>query len=406
MTARAPVRHVFDFAARSGDSHDMRVQKRLQVAMAVLSIPVVGLWGLLFVVEGHAQYAVWQLGYCLGTAGMLAFLAVTKRFDVFRVAHPILVMLAPFALHLHLGGFRGSGGALFWSMLAPIAAVMFGQTRHSWRMFAALIALALFGWFREVYAPPATYALSLRERSFHFAFNTIGFIAFLFVSTRYFVTRIEREKARSERLLLNVLPPSVAERLKRDEGVIADRFESATVLFTDIVGFTPLAAKLEAHELVHLLDEIFSAFDAIADRRGLEKIKTIGDAYMLVGGVPDPNPEHAALVAEAALEIREYVARFAHERGLDVSMRIGMHSGEVVAGVIGRRKFTYDLWGDTVNTASRMESHGAAGKIHVSDAAAARLRDGFALEERGAVTVKGKGEMQTFWLVGKKAGAG
>jgi guanylate cyclase len=389
---------LIDFAMLPSDSYDLRLQKRLQVAMALASMPVVGLWGLLFVAGGHARLGLWHAGYIGGTLLLLLHLAVSKRYEVFRLLHPLLVMLAPFGLHFYLGGFRGSGGALLWSLLAPMAGMMFVGARHSWPLFATMIALVGAGWLRDGPWAPAHYQLSPSEVAFHFAFNASGFVAFLYLSTRYFVARIEKEKHRAERLLLNVLPAPIAERLKQGEATIADRYESVTVLFADIAGFTPLAAKLNAHDVVVVLDEIFSAFDAIADRHALEKIKTIGDAYMLVGGLPQRAEDHAQRVARAALEMCGFIERFAAERGFAITMRIGIHSGDVVAGVIGRRKFSYDLWGDTVNTASRMESHGAPGRVHVSEATRARLDGEFHCSERGSIAVKGKGEMRTFWV--------
>jgi adenylate cyclase len=171
-----------------------------------------------------------------------------------------------------------------------------------------------------------------------------------------------------------------------------------TVLFADISHFTILSQRLSPHDLVLLLDEIFSRFDEVADRLGLEKIKTIGDAYMLVGGLPEPSEDHAERVARAALAMRQIVRDVAKQRGFDLSMRIGVHSGAVVAGVIGRRKFAYDLWGDTVNTASRMESHGEVDRIQLSEEANALLAKKFQTLERGTIDVKGKGPMRTFWL--------
>jgi guanylate cyclase len=387
-----------DLAALPGDSHDERLQKRLQVVMALASIPTVGAWGLLFVAEGHARLALFHLGYLLGTVVMLVILGWTKRMSLFRLPHTVLVMAAPFGLHWQTGGYRGSGGAMLWCLLSPIAAMMFLGARRSLPLFLAVMGLGLAGWVREGPLAPAHYELGPDEVAFHFAFNTVGFSAFLYLSTSYFVSRVDFEKARSDRLLLNVLPPLIAERLKKDEGVIADRFEAVTVLFTDIVGFTPLAARLSAREVVLLLDEIFSAFDRLAAEHGLEKIKTIGDAYMLVGGLPTPVDDHAGRVARAALAMRAFVERFSRERGLELSMRIGLHSGEVVAGVIGRSKFSYDLWGDTVNTASRMESHGAPGRVHVSEATRRLLGERFVCTDRGVITVKGKGEMRGYWL--------
>ena len=212
---------------------------------------------------------------------------------------------------------------------------------------------------------------------------------------------LEAEQDRSERLLLNVLPAPIAERLKRHEGVIAEQHDHVTVLFADLVGFTARSAAMEAHELVTLLDRIFSAFDALADAEGLEKIKTIGDAYMVAGGIPDPRPDHAQAVARMALAMRDEIAAIAAstEHGwLDV--RIGIDTGPAVAGVIGQRKFIYDLWGDTVNTASRMESHGVPGGIQVTARTAAALGPGFVVRPRGTIEVKGKGPMETFLLDG------
>jgi class 3 adenylate cyclase len=210
--------------------------------------------------------------------------------------------------------------------------------------------------------------------------------------------RLDAERTRSERLLHNVLPAPVAERLKAGEARIADRFDDATVLFADLVGFTELAQRLSPESLVGALDEIFSAFDDIAARHGLEKIKTIGDAYMVVGGVPTRRADHAEAVAEMALEMRDVIASGRFGDGHQLALRIGLHSGPLVAGVIGKQKFIYDLWGDTVNTASRMESSGLASAIQVTAASEALLRDRFVLERRGPIAVKGKGELET-WLL-------
>ena len=204
------------------------------------------------------------------------------------------------------------------------------------------------------------------------------------------------ERERSERLLLNILPASIAARLKTSEEAIADHSDEVTVLFADIVGFTPLSARKTPQALVQLLDRIFTAFDTLAEMHGLEKIKTIGDAYMAAAGLPERRADHADAAARMAQGMLEAVARIAVETGEALSVRIGLHSGPVVAGVIGRKKFIYDLWGDTVNTASRMESHGVPGAVHCSAATAALLRPGFTLDARAAVQIDGKGEMHTF----------
>ena len=213
---------------------------------------------------------------------------------------------------------------------------------------------------------------------------------------------IAAERARSEALLLNVLPAAIADRLKSGGGIVADGFAAVTVLFADIVSFTTQSARISPLELVEILDEVFTRFDALADRHGLEKIKTIGDAYMAAGGLPLPRADHAQAVAAMALEMQETLTDMHWPGGEPLRLRIGIATGSAVAGVIGRRKFAYDLWGDTVNTAARMESHGLPGRIQVSADTAAALDGGFELECRGEVEVKGKGLMTTYWLLGQR----
>jgi class 3 adenylate cyclase len=209
------------------------------------------------------------------------------------------------------------------------------------------------------------------------------------------------EQERSERLLLNVLPAPIAARLKQGEVVIADGSPDVTVLFADLVGFTRRSRRSSPEQVVQALNELFSAFDRLAQRFGLEKIKTIGDAYMVAGGLPEPRPDHAQAVAEMALAIRDEVARQADLGGQPLQVRIGIDTGPVQAGVIGTSKFSYDLWGDTVNAASRMESHGLPGRIQVTDRTYRRLRDGYRFQRRGPIQVRGLGEMVTWFLVGR-----
>ncbi len=214
---------------------------------------------------------------------------------------------------------------------------------------------------------------------------------------------LKQEKERSEHLLLNVLPAAIAEQLKQQEGSFAENFEDVTILFADIVGFTPMAAKIDPIRLVDLLNQIFSNFDQLTENYGLEKIKTIGDAYMVAGGLPDPLPHHAEIMARMALAMQAYMGQFSTPTGDRFQIRIGIHTGSVVAGVIGKKKFIYDLWGDTVNVASRMESSGEPGKIHVTEAVYERLKDLYLLEKRGKIRIKGKGEMTTYWLISRKS---
>ena len=219
---------------------------------------------------------------------------------------------------------------------------------------------------------------------------------------KIYIKQIEAEQKQSERLLLNVLPQPIAVRLKQGEATIVDSFPEATVLFADLVGFTTMSMLVPPKVVVKLLDEIFSAFDVLAERHGVEKIKTIGDAYMAVAGLPVPKSDHAIAAAEMALDMQVALQHFNLTHDTSLQMRIGVNSGPVIAGIIGRKKFIYDLWGDTVNTASRMESHGEAGRIQVSEATAQLIDGRFALAPRGLITIKGKGEEVTFWLEGER----
>jgi class 3 adenylate cyclase len=225
------------------------------------------------------------------------------------------------------------------------------------------------------------------------------------VRTRRALDRSHRlllaEQERSEGLLLNILPAPIAARLKQGEGVIADRFPDVTVLFADLVDFTQRSQRVAPEQVVAALNELFSVFDRLAQDQGLEKIKTVGDAYMVAGGLPDPRPDHAQAVAEMALAIREEIARRSDPSGQPLAVRIGIDTGPVVAGVIGTSKFIYDVWGDTVNTASRMETQGVPGCIQVTASTWRRLRDGYRFQRRGPIQVKGKGELVTYFLLGR-----
>lgn len=210
------------------------------------------------------------------------------------------------------------------------------------------------------------------------------------------------EQAKSEKLLLNILPNAIAEQLKREIGAIASRFDEATILFADIVDFTGLSMEMPPNDLVNILNEIFSAFDCIADALGLEKIKTIGDAYMVVGGLPNPRPDHAHATVEMAIKMLETIQTFERSDGHPFQLRIGINTGPVVAGVIGIKKFSYDLWGDAVNIASRMESHGVMNRIQVSETTYHHVKDQYDFEDRGCIHIKGRGDMHTYLLQDRK----
>ncbi len=217
---------------------------------------------------------------------------------------------------------------------------------------------------------------------------------------KLYMAQLEIERMKSEQLLQNIFPAEVADRLKSGEQTIADSFDSATVLFSDIVNFTQLASTLKPIELVRLLNQIFTRFDQLAEEYGLEKIKTIGDGYMVVGGIPERRTDHATRIARMAIAMQEAITEFESPAGGPFRLRIGISTGPVVAGVIGRYKFAYDLWGDTVNVAKRMEESGEIGRIHISASTQAMLNGEFTLEKRETQTIKGKGDMETYFLQG------
>jgi len=305
---------------------------------------------------------------------------------------------------------------ILWSFTAPLGALLFAGTKESAPWFVAFVAItvALGGADPHLVSRASVIGRPLIVSLF--VLNIAGVTFTCFMMLRYFVGQRERalvaldtehrnlvhEQERSERLLLNVLPAPIAARLKASPGVIADGFADVTVLFADIVNFTPLSDRVSPDQLVRLLDGLFTDFDALVERYDLEKIKTIGDAYMVAGGLPVERPDHVQAVAEMALEMNATVAKNAASTGDGLSLRIGIDTGPVVAGVIGRKKFIYDLWGDTVNTASRMESHGAPGRIHVTARTRDRLADSFEMECRGEIQIKGKGSMTTYFLLGRR----
>jgi len=263
---------------------------------------------------------------------------------------------------------------------------------------SVFIMLLFIGWYyyTELFPPLAT-APPLQLA----VLNIINIAATFFiiaVGVTYLVNEVERAERTNIELLNNVLPSSIAARLKKKEPTIADGFQNASILFADIAGFTPVSQKMTPDELVEMLDAIFSRFDELVDEYGLEKIKTIGDEYMVASGIPIPREDHAEALANFALAMRDSLAEYSAANDVDLQMRIGINSGPVVAGVIGKRRFLYDLWGDSVNTASRMESHGIPGEIQVTEATRDLLDGQFTFIDRGLIDIKGKGPMQTYLL--------
>jgi adenylate cyclase len=396
-----------ELGARPEDPPDERLRAGALIVAAVLITVLAFVWVGTYVAEGYLVSAAIPAVYQVVTVAGLIVLARTKRFDLFRTMQLVLFLVLPGLLQASLGGFVASSGMILWSIMTPLAALALLGVRASVPWLVAFLAVVLVLGLADARFTLTPVELSSGVVVAFFVLNIFGVMLGSFVLLAYFVHQrelahaaLERERERSERLLLNVLPASIAEQLKRDQGVIAERHDDVTVLFADIVGFTELARGMDADELVGLLDEIFAAFDSLVEAEGLEKIKTIGDSYMAVGGLPEPLADHVAAVARTAVAMRREVAAIASRRGIGeaLAIRVGIDTGPVVAGVIGRRKFIYDLWGDTVNIASRMESHGLPGAIHITGRTVKRLPGAFLTRPRGSIEIKGMGPMETFFL--------
>ena len=387
------------------DSADERFRKRLLVGVAVLILPIAILWGGLYWAFGEEPVALTPWGYAAGSALSLAVFARTRKFATLRTSQLVLILVAPAAGTVMLGGLRESSAVILWSLLAPLGAVALDRPSRAWPWFAAFVAtVGLALGLAEVVRPDGADLPNGFVRTFDVLnIVVVSSVAMLLLVT--FAQGRDVAQARVEALLLNVLPAEVAQRLQSDPNSIADHFDDVSILFADVVDFTPLASELDAREVVGLLDRLFTSFDELVDRYDVEKIKTIGDCYMVAAGVPTQRHDHAQALAELALAMRDCVKTCLPEgTSHDLRLRIGISSGPVVAGVIGRRRFLYDLWGDTVNMASRMESHGTADEIQITRSTWQLLRDDFVTEPIGLVEVKGKGAVETWRLVARQRG--
>ncbi len=381
------------------DPPDVRTQK---ITLTLAASTVTGLaivWVGTYLALGLPLSAAIPFGYQVASIASLAAFARTKGYRFFRVSQIVLMMVLPFLLQWSLGGYVASSVVSLWSLVAVFGALFFYSPREAMPWFGAFVGLTIVSGLIDpgLAANPAPIPPIVQVG--FFVLNVLGVAVTAYLLLQYAIRSRDAAYAVSDGLLLNVLPQSIADRLKTNSGVIADRHDDITVLFADVANFTTFAERTTPEEVVGLLDDLFSRFDDQTTARGLEKIKTIGDAYMVAGGLPDPRDDHAEAVAGLALDMQSVVSRLSAERGVDLSVRIGIDTGPVVAGIIGRRKFSYDLWGDTVNTAARMESHGVAGRIQVTEATFLRLRDRFEFESRGQIDVKGKGLMTTYFLV-------
>lgn len=396
-----------------GDSPEVRLHKMILLYGSWLIVPAAGLWGLIYLLFREHLAGFVSLGYAGITLACLLIFFRTRRHRLFLFSQLLLGLVIPFLHTLLLGGFWNSGAVFIWALLSPLGTLVYypqKQARIWWAAFLVLLALGTL--FHGQIQHENNLPLEIR-RAF-FALNIGAVSGITFVLLNYFIDqkneayrRLRIEEQKADGLLLNILPKEIAAILKDDDRTIADSFTGVSVLFADLVGFTVLTAHMAPAVVVDLLNQIFSAFDALVERYEVEKIRTIGDNYMVAAGAPRPCPDHACRLAALALDMQAYLQqRQASGRELPVQFRIGISSGPVIGGVIGRKKFVYDIWGDAVNIASRMESQGVAGRIQIAGATYTLIQDRFWCERRGTLTVKGRGEMETWFLLGEKQSHG
>jgi adenylate cyclase len=399
-----------DAGSSRDDSPTLRLRKRMLLMVVLLSTTSVTVVVAATLAVGDPRSAIAPGIYVVGSAAGVTHLVRTHRIGVLLYGQLVMVLLLPVLQQVLLGGYVASAGSVLYAMNAAVlAVVLVGARQARWWLagfVAVVVASGLVDPWLQSAVTPADVPLVL---FFVVTFVVVGLLvwlplAFFVEARRRLVAALDAknaelaaERARSEALLLTILPSEVAARLKRGERPIADRCPEVAVLFTDIVGFTPASARMAPDEVIEGLNHIFTRFDRLAAAHGLEKVKTIGDAYMVVAGAPQARPDAVDRLTRLALEMRRVSSELTFG-GRPLQMRIGMDVGPVVAGVIGETRFAWDLYGDAVNTAARMESHGVPGQIHVTQRFRDRLSPTVPAQARGPLDVKGKGVMTTYLL--------
>lgn len=391
------------FAYHPEDTEEIRVEK-FSIFLVAGSCTLAGcVWAAMYYfIFGLSLTTLLPLSFALFVGGSLIISHFTKNHYYAVYTQIVCIMYITTLIQWNIGGVFESGFVFVWAFIGPMIALMFFSLRKSlvW-YFLFLINLVITVVFDDFFTQHG-YTVADTIKSFFFIMN-FGFSSLIvFVFAGYFVNAAIEERKKANRLLLNVLPKKIAEILKTSDDTIADRFDSVSVLFADIVGSTPLFADIEPTEAVDWLNEAFSALDDLVEKHGLEKIRTIGDSYMVAAGVPTHREGHAKVMAMFAIDMLAELENFPARNGKRLEFRVGINSGPLVAGVIGKSKFHYDIWGDTVNVASRMESHGETGKTQISKNTYELIKDDFECVSRGNIPIKGKGEMETWFLVGAR----
>lgn len=394
----------------SGDDDGPGDQLRRKViVLAHLGIAFAAIfWGVLYLSFGAVGPSLIPLGYSVLVPALVVVYVFTRAHTAFRIINFLLIAILPIALQLSLGGFVEGSGVSLWAIVSPLSAAALASRREATLWFFLFFTLLALAGILDT-SVERDNDIPDPVLTFMFVMNSLGPSLVAAVLLRYFVGQREHSFAlldiarqESDRLLLNVLPADIADELKENNEVQPRRIESASVLFADVVGSTSMTVELTPEEMVRSLNAVFLQFDELVDKYGLEKIRTIGDNYMVASGVPTPRSDHAHALANFALEIVEGLENNIDGPGSELQFRIGMNSGPVVGGVIGNQKFHYDIWGDMVNVASRMESNGLPGKIQIASGAHELIKDEFNLTSRGEIEVRGKGGMQAWFLDGPR----
>ncbi len=401
------------------DSEEVRLSKSLLMLATGLASVAIMVWVALYWALGPVFSATLPLAFQLLLAGNMLLYLRTRNFEYFRVSQLGLFLFLPFVAQWS-SDIISSSGVLIWAMLAPIGAILCIGVRKSVGWFAAWAILTAISGLADWYLADPMFTpkpiVPTRTTIVFFALNFIAFSIIIFALLRLSIgmnrkmhqslqvahQQIKIEQERSEKLLLNILPGSIADRLRNSDKTIADGFADVTVMFADIVNFTQVAANMSPSQVFAMLNRIFSAFDELAEHYGLEKIKTIGDAYMVAGGLNEDLSDYSAAVADMAIAMRELLRKDFAINASHLEVRIGIGTGPIVAGVLGKKKFIYDLWGDTVNIASRITSEGVPGMIQCDTMTYHRLAMNFDFHEPQTIYLKGKGNMTVYRLIGRK----
>jgi len=405
-----------------GDSDELQLKKQVLLFACGLMIAGSAVWLSIYWLLGLTLSATLPTLFQLLALATLLIYLWTLNFEFFRATQLGLWLFVPFVAEWAIGDVVSASGIILWGLLAPVGAALLYSARESLPWMVAYVVLTVASGYVDftlIGMPHTSIAVPLRTSVVFFALNFAALatmvywlLSFAFKERARSRARLEvahaklqEEQIRSERLLLNILPAPIAERLKHSDVQIADGYAEVTVMFADIVNFTHIAENMTPAEVFSLLNRMFSEFDTMAERHGLEKIKTIGDAYMVAGGLNGTAADFSGAIADLALDMRKVVeSRFVVE-DRPLQLRIGIGTGAVVAGVVGRKKFIYDLWGDTVNIASRITSEGVPGAIHVDEPTYLRLQDRYAFDPPQTIYLKGKGDTKVYRLTGRNTAA-